>query len=67
MSREFWSSCKRPVAASGLGKGWSVNIEALTLFEEMYRKGSVSKAAEACFMTPQGANRALRGFEAEPR
>lgn len=42
-----------------------MNIEALTLFEEMYRKGSVAKAAEACFMTPQGANRALRGFEAE--
>lgn len=42
-----------------------MNIESLALFEEMYRKGSVAKAAEACFMTPQGANRALRGFETE--
>ena len=55
------------MAASGLGKGRTVSIEALTLFEEMYRKGSVSKAAEACFMTPQETNRALRGFEAELR
>ena len=67
MSREFWSSCKRPVAASRPGKGRTVNIGAPTLFEKMYRKGSVSKAAEACFMTPQGANRALRGFEVELR
>ena len=44
-----------------------MNIGAPPLFETMYRKGSVSKAAEACFMTPQGANRALRGFEVELR
>lgn len=42
-----------------------MNIDSLTLFVEMYRKGSIARAAEACFMTPQGANRALRGFEAE--
>lgn len=46
-------------------KGAIVNTDSLSLFVALYQERTIAKASARSFLTPQGANRALKALESE--
>ena len=48
-----------------MAKGTIVNTDSLSLFVALYQERTIAKASARSFLTPQGANRALKALESE--